>query len=199
LNQFDSSIDLRSRGEGMFWAGLGIAIQVSGLRGELIALFAWSAVGFGAILFAFGSPGLFHGGDRLKRPKRQRSRNRSIGLQAQGLGDRIVQFKRSRDSEEPRFLLPPDTSPLRPRQRGHEAHLRLEALARYWHETVSLYRREHAADARALLQVLRAQGILGEEEANRLCRPNDPQAIESVGLRLIELGDLLTRKRLDAA
>jgi hypothetical protein len=192
-----AGIDLRSRGEGMFWAALGIVIQVSGYHGEPIAVAAWVAVGFGAILFAFGSPGLFRRGGRRKCKQRRRSHDRSLGVQAQECGDKIVQFKRNRDADEPRVPVPDDSLHRRRRSSAVRAHS--EAITRHSRETVSLYMREHAADARALVHAICARGVIGDEEARRLCRPTDPRAIELVGLRLIELGELLVLGRLDAA
>jgi hypothetical protein len=197
LSHFDDSIDLRSRGEGMFWAAMGILVQVSGFHGELIRATSWCALGFGGILFAFGSPRLFRRDRRLSH--RRRLRDRSIGGQARELGDLILQFKRSRDAEEPRFLDPPDVPRLHLRRRAQEGHERSKAIARHRDETVSLYSREHAADVRALVHVLLDREVIGDEEARQLCVVADPKAIESTGLRLIELGERLMRRRLEAA
>lgn len=183
--------DLAPIGAGLLSATLGLAVQASGLHGPLVTVSSWSAVGVGVVLIGLGSRrplGLRRSAGR--RSGKRRHRDRTLSHQAKRVGREVVEFKRRRDAEEPRSL---SRSPFwrnlwRPRIGGPTP----SGTARdHWRETVSLYRREHGADARAVIKALRANGMITEIEAAGLCDPLDPAEIEAVGLRLVELGEIL--------
>lgn len=187
------SVDLASLGAGLFSATLGVAIQASGLNGTSVAIGSWIAVVAGLLMLWLGSR-------RVLRHHRPRPRHddhdrhiRTLSHEAKRLGKEVVEFKRRRDSEEPRSL--PSVHRWSWKWNWRTKHPRRPAVAtEYLQETVSLYRREHAADVRAVVRALRSQEIITEAEASGLCDPLHPDDIEAIGLRLIELAEMLARR-----
>lgn len=171
----------------------GVALQAS-LHGWLIVAMSWSIVGFGSLLVLVGlvrrRRPLGIGARTSRRKKRSR---RALAKESRRVGHGILEFKRRRDDEAPHSISSETGwQALLPRSGRRRAS---RALRDHWDETVSLYKRDHGANARAVIRELRHWGELVEEEAAQLRAPHDPKEIEAVGLRLIELGDLLDDRR----
>jgi hypothetical protein len=130
---------------------------------------------------------------RTARTLATRERTGDLSRQLKGVGGRIVRFKHDRDLRAPRAQPVTISQILRPlrayrKQQVQTADIRGHAL-----DTLSLYKRSYAYDVQALVDEMLAEGSIGQNEAYRLLTPRDITNIESIGMRLIELGDTLSR------
>lgn len=89
-----------------------------------------------------------------------------LGEKCQRVGNVLVVFARRRMSESPG-------------QAGTRAHAT---------DTASMYAANYADEVTALLRELVRNGCMGAEEANAWMVPDDVQAIELLGRRLLQLG-----------
>jgi LPXTG-motif cell wall-anchored protein len=181
-------------GLGLISAVLGIAVQASGFRGTGVEAAAWSLVLIGFILVSLGWVKLrSRRRPRTARTLATRERTGDLSRQLKGVGGRIVRFKHDRDLRAPRAQPVTISQILRPlrayrKQQVQTADIRGHAL-----DTLSLYKRSYAYDVQALVDEMLAEGSIGQNEAYRLLTPRDITNIESIGMRLIELGDTLSR------
>lgn len=175
----------------------GVALQAS-LAGWLLITICWSIVALGTLVIVVSLRRWRHPfrgplGTRARDGRRKTRSRRALARESRRVGHEILEFKRGRDNNAPHSISSETgwraVLPSSGRRRSSRA------LRDHRDETVSLYKRDHGAKARAVISELRQCGELGEEEASRLRTPHDPDEIEAVGLRLIELGDLLDDRR----
>jgi hypothetical protein len=181
---------LRRWGWGLFSLALGIAVEVSGVRGLLAAELAWAAVFAGLFLLWLawwrGRPGRTTRG--AARGKRSPPLDRVVTL----LGRKILAFLYARDVGAPGW----DSSESTLRHPVRASKVR-RALRAYEQDTMSMYRQRFAPDVRrALRQLIGAH--VGRNEAHDLLYPRNVHETEAVGHRLVEIGEVL-RSRVDRA
>ncbi len=178
-------------------ASLGIAVQVSAVRGAIIETGAWVAVAIGGFLTVMGS---FVTLERCAARKRRRaSGERHFGQGEFGralldIGDQILRFKHDQDSQAPRPTTGPE-SIFRPWRTSRARHEHEAALGAHELDTMSLYDQRFGADVRSVISELLHRRMIGRNEAQLLLGPEDPAAIEHIALRLIELGKLYRRRQ----
>jgi hypothetical protein len=177
-------------------AVLGIAVQTSGVKSTGVEIAAWLLVLLGIVLLVTGLIKL----RRLRQSRATHTRAKSpssydLGGQLRSLGGRIVGFKRDRDVRTP-HAWPENMSPLRHPLRAFQGQQAQSAAIRS-HEldTLSLYNRSFAPHVQVLVDDLLTGGSVGQNEVRTLLTPQDVSAIETVGMRLIELGSIRLRSQ----
>jgi hypothetical protein len=168
-------------GWGLFSVALGIAVQVSGVKGAIAEDAAWAAVTAGITLLA--TAWIRAGGLGTARREHRLRREVPLDRAVQRLGKEVLAFIYIRDTRAPGF----DSSESTLRHPVRAARL-WQALRAYEEDTVAMYRERFEPDLRSLLHEL--VGVyVGRNEARRLLSARTVLEVEGGARRLVEIGE----------
>jgi hypothetical protein len=191
---------LVSFGAGLVSTALGIAVDASGLKGDMLEAVAWSAVGVGIFLLTLGTAGIAAHAYRRRRSKRaSRNTTVSLGERVAAVGQETLSFLDMRIAEMPRAG-PTDACPVRhPMRASRERHDRALARAAHARDTVEIYHHQFGPEVRELVRLLLNSHCVAENEARILLGPESLREIDTVARRLIEIAKFVGRNSRRAA
>lgn len=178
---------MKGPGWGLISVALGIAVEVSGVTGVVVAVLAWTAVGAGVILLFL--PLLRQQRKPSTRPKANKPRKRPLDRELQLLGRQILAFLYLRDVEGPGW----DSSESTLRHPVRASRM-WRAVRAYERDTISIHRQKFSPDVRRLVRQIGPKH-LGRNEARGLLYPRDVYEAEIAAQRLIEIGEHLRSRR----
>jgi len=178
---------MRQAGWGLFSLALGIAFQVSGVEGLVVAAVAWSAVLVGVVLLALSL--LRHRRRRPSSPAKTRRREPPLERSLERLGREILAFIYARDVDAPGW----ESSESTLRHPVRAARIMRELRA-YEADTMILYRQTFTTDVRRLAHAMVGVHV-GRNEARDLVAARTVSDAEEAGQRLIEIGEGIAARR----
>lgn len=178
---------MRQAGWGLFSLALGIAVQVSGFEGLLVAGVAWTAVLVGVVLLVLSL--LRHRGRRRSSAAKTRRREPPLERSLERLGREILAFIYARDVDAPGW----ESSESTLRHPVRAARVMRELRA-YEADTMIIYRQTFTTDVRRLVHAMVGVHV-GRNEARDLMAARTIAEAEATGQRLIEIGEGIASKR----
>jgi hypothetical protein len=178
---------MRQAGWGLFSLALGIAFQVSGVQGLIVAGVAWTAVMVGVVLLALSW--LRHRRRRRSSSAKRRRREPPLERSLELLGREILAFIYARDVDAPGWESSEST--LRHPVRAARVVRELRA---YEADTMIIYRRRFTAEIRRLVRAMIGVQV-GRNEARDLVAARTVCEAEATGQRLIEIGEGIASRR----
>jgi hypothetical protein len=178
---------MRKAGWGLFSLALGIAVQVSGFEGLVVAGVAWTAVVVGVVLLALSW--LRHCGRRRSPTAKTRRRAPPLERSLERLGREILAFIYARDVDAPGWESSEST--LRHPVRAARVMRELKA---YEADTMVIYHQTFTSDVRRLVHTMVGVHV-GRNEARDLVTARTIAEAEATGQRLIEIGEGIASRR----
>ncbi len=178
---------MRQAGWGLFSLALGIAFQVSGIEGPVVAAVAWTAVFVGVALLALSWLG--RRGRRSPSSAKTKRREPPLERALEHLGREILAFLYARDVDAPGW----ESSESTLRHPVRAARVMRELRA-YEADTMVIYHQTFTADLRRLVHA--TVGVqVGRNEARALVAARNVPEAEVTGQRLIQIGEKIASKR----
>jgi hypothetical protein len=168
-------------GWGLFSVAIGIAVEVSGVKGPIAEGAAWTAVIAGITLLA--TAWIRASGLASARGERRQRREVPLDRVVERLGREMLAFIYVRDTRAPGF----DSSESTLRHPVRAARI-WQALRAYEEDTVAMCRERFESDLRSLLHELIGVHV-GRNEARRLLSARTVLDVEEGARRLIEISE----------
>jgi hypothetical protein len=178
---------MRQAGWGLFSLALGIAFQVSGVEGLVVAVVAWTAVLVGVALLALSW--LRHRGRRHSLSAKTRRREPPLERSLERLGREIIAFIYTRDVDAPGW----ESSESTLRHPVRAARVMRELRA-YEADTMVIYRQTFTTDLRRLVHAMVGVHV-GRNEARDLLTARTVLEAEATAQRLIQIGQGIASRR----